>query len=439
MLINGKKYMAIRTDDENRGYTGYGEVASNDELADVYIAEREGDLRFGSGVTKDLGVIYLSRYNDPTNYQDITYLGLGNNSKASVFGTSERETVALGGDASVGANKKVSLGAGNDVIISSGDSSVTAGHMFYFGANDGLDTITNFGHYLGIEQDPDKQYADTLVVEKHSGIYTGTDENTGIARIDFYTEGENRIAIYEANGINVDNIYQIKVGAFDTKLAKIGYSGGENANTFTYNNDVDYYVGSSADNAQDTLNVGNEIANANVWLDGTNGTYDTNADEQYYRGIAVVNASAETNTNVALAGNGNNNTLYGGGIGTNNSLWGGAGNNVLNGSTEGQDTFFYVRNAGAYLQGVDDTVTGGNDTVYNYNLDKGDIVWLGDTTVDDILNTEVGDNSVVVNFKNGGSLTVEGSDDVRFLINSGTESWVTNKDSESDNKWTKES
>ena len=140
-----------------------------------------------------------------------------------------------------------------------------------------------------------------------------------------------------------------------------------------------------------------------------------------------------------MAGNGNNNTLYGGGIGTNNSLWGGAGNNVLNGSTEGQDTFFYVRNAGAYLQGVDDTVTGGNDTVYNYNLDKGDIVWLGDTTVDDILNTEVGDNSVVVNFKNGGSLTVEGSDDVRFLINSGTESWVTNKDSESDNKWTKES
>lgn len=435
ILINGNKWMAIRTDDENKGYESYGLVASNADIADNYIAEREGKLVFGSGVTENLGEIHLSRYNNPTNYQDITYLELGNNSKADVYGTSERETVALGGDAAAGANKRVSLGAGNDVIISSGDSSVTAGHMFYFGANDGLDTIQGFGHYLGIEQDPDKQYADTLVVEKYGGIYTGTGENGG-SRIDFYTEGDNRISIFESDGISVDKVYQIKVGQFDTKLAKIGNSNG--SNTFTYASDVDYYVGSSADNAQDTLNVGNEIANANIWLDGTNGTYDTNADEQYYRGIAVVNASAETNTNVAIAGNGNDNTLYGGGAGTNNSLWGGAGNNVLIGSTEGQDVFFYVRNAGAYLQGVDDTVTGGNDTVQNYNLDNGDIVWLGDTTVDDILNTEVGDNSVVVNFKNGGSLTVEGSDDVRFLINSGTESYVTNKDSESDDKWTKE-
>ena len=436
VLINGTKWMAIRTDDENKGYfTSYGNVESNDEIADFYIAEREGFLRFESGVTEDLGEIHLSRYYAPTNYQDITYLALGNNSKADVYGTSERETVALGGDAAAGANKRVSLGAGNDVIISGGDGSVTAGHMFYFGANDGLDTIRSFSHNLGIEVDPDKQYADTIVLEKYGSIYTGTGENGG-SRIDFTTEGDSRISLFESEGINVDNRYQIKVGQFDTKLAKIGNSSG--SNVFTYESDVDYYVGSSADNARDTLNVGNEIANANIWLDGTNGTYDTNADEQYYRGIAVVNASAETNTNVAIAGNGNANTLYGGGEGTNNSLWGGAGDNLLIGSTAGQDVFFYVRNAGAYLQGVDDDVTGGNDTVQNYNLDNGDIVWLGDTTVDDILNTEVGDDSVVVNFKNGGSLTVEGSDDVRFLINSGTESYVTNKDSESDNKWTQE-
>ncbi|MBR2519327.1 MAG: hypothetical protein IKE46_06040 [Selenomonadaceae bacterium] len=434
ILINDTKWMAIRTNDGNKGYTSYGLVASNEDIADNYIAEREGNLIFGSGVTQDLGVINLSRYNDPTNYQDITHLVLANNSKASVFGTSERETIVVSGDADAGANKKVSLGAGNDVIVSSGDSSLTAGHMFYFGANDGLDTIRGFGHYLGVEQDPDKQYADTLVVEKYNGITTGTGENGG-ARIDFFTEGDNRISIYENEGINVNNVYQIKLGEFDTKLAKIGYSNG--SNEFTYSDKVDYYVGSSAENAQDTLNVGNEIANANIWLDGTNGTYDTNADEQYYRGIAVVNASAETNTNVAIAGNGNNNTLYGGGAGTNNSLWGGAGDNVLIGSEEGNDVFFYVRNAGAYLQGVDDTVTGGNDTVYNYDLDN-DIVWLGDTTLDDIASTEVTDNSVVVNFKNGGSLTVDGLDDVRFAINSGTEIYVTNKDSESDNKWTKE-
>ncbi|MBR1647226.1 MAG: hypothetical protein IJ685_10690 [Selenomonadaceae bacterium] len=436
VLINGTKWMAIRTDDESKGYdSSYGDVASNDEIADFYIAEREGRLVFGEGVTENLGEIHLSRYYAPTNYQDITYLELGNNSKADVYGTSGRETVAVGGSAEAGANKRVSLGAGNDVIISGGDGSVTAGHTFYFGASDGLDTINNFSHNLGTEIDPDNQYADTIVLEKYGTIYTGTGENGG-SRIDFVTDDNNRVSLFEGDGISVDKVYQIKIGDFDTKLAKIGNSSG--ANTFTYASNVDYYVGSSADNAQDTLNVGNEIANANIWLDGTNGTADTNADEQYYRGIAVVNASAETNTNVSLAGNGNDNTLYGGGAGTNNYLWGGAGNNVLIGSEDGQDTFFYVRNAGAYLQGVDDDVTGGNDTVQNYDLDKGDIVWLGDTTLDDIASTEVNDSSVVVNFKNGGSLTVEGSDDVRFLINSGTEAYVTDKDSESDNKWTKE-
>ena len=441
VLVNGLKYMAIRTDDENKGYlTSYGDVASNDELADFYIAEREGRLVFESGVTEDLGEIHLSRYYDldPKTYQDITYLVLNNNSKADVYGTSERETVSVGGAADAGANKRVSLGAGNDVIISGGDGSLTAGHTFYFGASDGLDTLQNFSHNLGTELDPDNQYADTLVLKKFGTIYTGTDAN-GIARIDFVTDDENRVSLYEANGINVNNVYQIQIDDehhFDTKLGKIGNSNG--SNVFTYASDVDYYVGSSAENAQDTLNVGNEIANANIWLDGTNGTDYTDRDEQYYRGIAVVNASADTNTDIAIAGNVNNNTLYAGGAGTNNSLWGGAGDNLLIGSDDGQDTFFYVRSAGAYLQGVDDDVTGGNDTVQNYDLANGDIIWLGDTTLDDIASTDVQDNSVVVNFKNGGSLTVEGSDDVRFLIDSGTEAYVTNKNSESDNKWTKE-
>ena len=439
VLINDTKWMAIRTNDvNNTNPTSYGDVASNDELADVYIAEREGILSFGSGVTENLGVIELDgglNYDNPAQYRNISALTLGNNSKASVFGSSERETVALGGEASVGANKAVSLGAGNDVIFSGGDSSLTAGHEMYFGTSDGRDTIRGFGHYLGVDADPDKQYADTLILEQYGGIYTGTGEDGG-SRIEFVMSGDSRVFLYEDDGISADNMYQIKVGTFDTKLAKIGHS--DSANVFTYSDKVAYYVGSSANNAADTLTVGNGIANAQIWLDGTHGTDYTSADEEYYRGIAFVDAGAETETTIQLAGNGSNNTLIGGGEGTYNSLWGGAGNNVLIGSTAGQDTFFYVRSAGAYLQGVDDTVTGGNDIVRNYNLDNGDIVWLGDTTLDDISSTEVNDNSVVVNFKNGGSLTVEGNDDVRFLINSGTQTFVTDKDSSSDNKWTQE-
>lgn len=424
VIVNGTKYMAIRTNDSNNtNPVSYGNVESNADLADVYIAEREGILSFGAGVTENLGTVDL----ESVGFQNITNIGLYNNSKATVLGASDRETVALGGDALVGAQKTVSLGAGNDVIFSGGDGTISAGHELFFGTSDGRDTIRGFSHYLGVDVDPDIQYADTLVLEKYGGIYTGTAEDGG-SRIEFVTEGDNRVFLYESEGISVDNMYQIKVGNFNTKLAKIGNSG--SSNVFAFDERVDYYVGSSAENAQDTLTVSNVYGNVNVWLDGSNGTDHTSADEHYFRGITYIDASAETNTNVSLAGAGGNDTLIAGGEGTYNYLWGGAGDNVLYGSENSlQDYFFYVRSAGAYLQTVDDTVTGGHDEIYNYDFDNNDVIWLGDTTLDDIKSTDIGDNAVTIEFNNGGSLTVNSTDNVRVRLNEGAECYIADRDS----------
>ncbi len=430
VIVNDTKYMAIRTNDvNNTNPVSYGDVTSNDDLADIYIAEREGVLLFGSGVTENLGLVDLTS----TKYQNISSVVLANNSKAVVLGSDQRETVALGGDAAAGANKYVDLGAGNDVIISGGDDSLNAGHALFFGVGDGRDTIRGFSHYLGVDADPDKEYADILVLDNYEGLYTGTGEDGG-ARIEFVTGGDDsRVFLYEDAGISTDNIYQVRVN-LETKLTKIGNSNG--SNVFTYSDKVDYYVGSSAENAADTLVVGNDVANVNIWLDGSKGD-EADFRDEYYRGIAVVDAGAETNTNVMIAGNSRNNTLIAGGAGTYNALWGGTGDNELIGSTAGEDTFFYVRNAGAYLHGDDEDITavGGNDQVYNYEIDNNDLVWLGDTKLSDITKTTIEDNAVTIEFNTGGSLTVNGTSDVRFAVDGGTASYVANKESKT---WTQE-
>ena len=430
VIVNDTKYMAIRTNDSNNDNpVSYGDVLTNDDIADIYIAEREGILLFGSGVTENLGLVDLTS----TKYQNISSVVLANNSKAVVLGSDQRETVALGGDAAAGANKVVDLGAGNDVIISGGDNSVSAGNALFFGVGDGRDTIRGFSHYLGVDADPDHEYADILVLDDYEGLYTGTGEDGG-ARIEFVTGGDDsRVFLYEENGISTDNIYQIRVN-LETKLTKIGKS--NESNVFTYSDKVDYYVGSSAENAADTLVVGNDIANVNIWLDGSKGD-EADFRDEYYRGIAVVDAGAETNTDVMIAGNSRNNTLIAGGAGTYNALWGGTGDNELIGSTAGEDVFFYVRNAGAYLHGDDEDITavGGNDQVYNYEIDNNDLVWLGDTKLSDITKTTIEDNAVTIEFNTGGSLTVNGTSDVRFAVDGGTASYVANKESKT---WTQE-
>ena len=201
-------------------------------------------------------------------------------------------------------------------------------------------------------------------------------------------------------------------------IAKIGYS--TVANTFTYEKEVDYYVGSSGD-ARDTLVIGDNSENVNIRMDGQF------ADGKFYRGIGVVDASAETNTNITLAGNAANNMLVAGGAGTTNFLWGGAGDNTLVGG-DGKDVFLYYKNSNNYVAGADASAEGNNDVVMNYNEDT-DVIVLGEITLDDINyaamtssnNYGISENAVTVSFKNGGSMTVAVTDQekVSFYMGDG--------------------
>lgn len=436
VLVDDKKYTAIRNGDSG---TGYAEVTRNDDIADFYLAEREGDLRFTQGVTENLGLIQLGS----DNYQYIRKLGLYNNSKAVVLGTDDRETVRFadsvygGGAASVGANKEVSLGGGNDVIYSGGDGFGIAGNTFIFGAGDGRDTIHSFGHYLGVNIDPDKQECDTIVLQSYNGVKAEVDVD-GSTRVEFALGGaptENEyVCVYEAPGtFNYDNkMYHVQVTDVGVDgMAKIGYS--DIANLFTYDKEVSFYIGSSGE-ARDTLKVKNISENVEIRMDKP-GTF--NADGSYntfYRGIGVVDASEETNTNISIAGSAADNMLIAGGEGTRNFLWGGAGDNTLIGGA-GNDYFLYYQNSNYYTAGADPNADGNHDVIFNYSdgnyNENQDFIVLADVTIDDInvdamtlnrTNYGITENAVTVDFKNGGSLTVDvtNQETVQFYMGDGS-------------------
>lgn len=415
VLIDGLKYTAIRNGDAGAGYAS---VTSNDEVADFYLAEREGTVIFTDGVTEEL-TIDLS---NPLQYQDIRHLVLGNNSKALVIGSDDRETVAVGGEAVVGANKIISLGGGNDVVISGGDLGI-AGHDFMFGQGDGRDTVIGYNHYSGLNSDPDKTASDVLIFQNLAGVKSEYNATENAVRVEFALSDTDQAVVYEdANTYDYNKeMYHVLIADSQSDgIAKIGYS--TIANTFSYDKEVDYYVGSSGE-ARDTLVINATNENVEVRMDGQK------QDGKFYRGIGVIDASAATFTNTTLTGSAANNSIVSGGEGTINFLWGGAGNNTLVGGA-GQDFFLYTKNANAYVAGADHSNTSGtNDLIYGYDSNTDSII-LSDVTIADINyaamaqaggNYGITENAVTVAFNNGGSVTVDptNQDRVRFYLNDG--------------------
>lgn len=409
-----EKFTAIRTG-------GYASVTSNDEIANYYIAESgDASVVFANTVTEDLGTILLGS----ENYYNINYLELNNNSHAAVLGSSGRETVIAGGHASVGATKFVSLGGDNDVIFSGGDDSVTAGHIYVFGVGDGRDTIAGFKHYRGVDEDPDKQYSDILHVAQYQGLKVEQNADRGY-RIEFNTTSEDHVVLYE-DSIDANRMYQVKIGEADIKLAKIGYSDTANPNIFEFDKKVHYYVGSSGE-ARDTLHVADSVENANIRLDGA--VQNANDEYRYFRGISVVDASEETYTNISIGGSADSNTLIAGGEGTTNFLWGGGGDNSLVGGA-GIDYFLYYKEANYLVAGGDTTAGGTHDTLQGYDENQ-DFIYLSNVRIEDINyaamyqrgNWGISENAVVVDFNDGGSLTVNvasTNDKVSFWMQDGS-------------------
>ena len=195
-----------------------------------------------------------------------------------------------------------------------------------------------------------------------------------------YTEGEDEVyhgmpfasfSLLEA--ANVDgNDYVFKAGTAEIRYV----DGADKKIKFRdVNGDIAYF--------------GNYITVLDVDSDTINATEN----------VKTIDASARTKY-VELNGNALNNTIQGGQGGS--KLWGGqnASDDLLIGGN-GQNTFYYE-------------MGNGNDTIRGVN--NGDIVDLSGVTVDQIMNAQVTPDAVEIKFADGGSLYIEGRNEVTYQL-----------------------
>ena len=147
---------------------------------------------------------------------------------------------------------------------------------------------------------------------------------------------------------------------------------------------------SSSQNA--TLTVG-EVAE--IWLDGSHGKY-------FSGDIRTLDATTSTGK-TELAGNALDNTILAGN--GDSSLWGGnLGNDFMQGGA-GKNTFFYTNGNG------NDTISGANN---------GDVVNLAQVSLDQIASSNITADAVTLNFKDGGSMQINGAADITYQLADGS-------------------
>ncbi|MBO6291727.1 MAG: hypothetical protein J6N51_05650, partial [Selenomonas sp.] len=351
-------YKVKVTTDGNISYTGAGAVSGSLNVdgqgyGDFYaatLADVDGHNKLNVGWTgAQGGMIDASSLTDK-------FLLLGNSegSSDSLIGGQSRDTIVAGNGAS-----SLWGGAGRDLIESNSEAS----HTIFFLAGDGNDTVTGFTAYGEDNADTLNFLGQGVTSVKHTDkgiqLYHGSDKMTLTGNFDANT------MIQWENGN-------------DHGIAKIGKTGEDNK--FTYNEEVTSYLGSSG---KDTLTIGADDDNAEIWLDGSHGA---NCDS-----VEILDASSTSGT-VILAGGEGKQTITGGK--GNSSLWGGTGSatDVLNGGS-GEDVFYYGKEEG-------------NDIVNNASAD--DKVMLYNLSLGDLKAADIGSNKVTITQQNGQTLTING-------------------------------
>ncbi len=389
-------------------------VMSNDDIGNYYKSERRGGLFVSESVTTAYEMTLGS-----DQFVSINNLNLQNESKSTVWGSAESESISVSGSAGNGARKYVASGGGNDLLTSGGNSSTTAGNFFYFGSyngtvfSSGRDTIESFGYYRGKNDDPDFSSADVLYLG-NSANYAGVNVTSGKAEISL--GDDTKVIIHDESGfLSTDNkIARVQFGDVQNVLnVKFGVS--SSLNSFTYDGETNIFFGNLS-RSRDTLNVASDLSNVSIWLEDKN--YDTNT----YDGIGMINAGNVADTKLTLAGSSANNTIIAGGSGTTTSLWGGGGeaNSLIGGA--GSDTFFYFKNIG-YTDG-DGNYHSSDDKIDK--VDSSDLIWLYDVTLADIDGDKTAINSgqITVGLNNGANITVTNmGQETYFRLSDGQGGW----------------
>ena len=403
-------------------------VSSNDNLADIYKADKAGEII----VTSDVTTAITANIAASDTFTNVTSFNVANNNRATLMGSSASERFTLSGARDTGASKSIMSGGGNDLIVSGGINSTTAslvaGNHFFFGTGNasysaGRDTIQGFNYYTGKDNDPDGSGADVL----HLGNYANlTGASVMSSRVEISLGDSATVVISDTFTSSADKIVRTTFDDLSTVYnVKFGVGGTTN-NNFTYDGETDYFWGNDG-RSRDTLNVASNLSNVNIWLE------NKDLDKVYYRGIGVINAGSLTDTKATLVGNYSNsspysttvnNTIIGGGAGTQSSLWGGGGesNSLVGG--DGYDEFFYVKSYG--YTDSDGNRHGSRDVITNVTSE--DLIRLYDVTFDDLdlENTSITSTAISVALKDqngikGGSITVTGfGQETNFKLGDGS-------------------
>lgn len=330
-------------------------------------------------------------FGDTRHYQGITQVTVTGAADTTLVGGKAAETLTAAGD----GNASLWGGAGSDSLVGSNSGSTT----FFYGAGDGLDTISGYSYST---TDGEKQD----VVDLYSGNLTKWVRNdSGNIELTF---GSNKQKLtVQMTSDDTDAVFAFATGlGGETQRAKI--SGSKAAAAFTYDESVNFYIGTKAQKT-DTLTVGSE-GDTNIWLDGSNG--------KYFESIEVVDASASSG-NVTLAGGMGNETLSAGS--GNASLWGGqGGNDVLNGGY-GETTFFFGKKNGK------DTLVSNSasDKVVLYDVALDDIAKVGTISEGSDFTVKLKDNSqfTIKNFSSGTVNTFQLGDGTAWSYDFDNSTW----------------
>ncbi|MCR5834011.1 MAG: hypothetical protein K6G55_05100 [Selenomonadaceae bacterium] len=319
-----------------------------------------------------------------------------------------------------GTFSEIVAGSGQAIIKGNdGDDAVQAGQGrgFFYGAG-GDNTMTGY-------QGDDKEQGSAFFVLSSNDGATNTVTNMEFADSTNIgtTADEIIVQVNDANIENVEvdedgNVSFNVVGKKDgvTESVVVEDAAGKdiivdgvvaqvNDTELTFDGEADFYraTGSNA-----TVTVAESLTSAVVWLE------EEATGKTFSGDIAVIDAT-NSSAKAELAGNSGDNEIYAGTGDT--SLWGGSGGNDLLYGNTGADSFYYG-------------IGNGNDTVSG--MTDGDVVVLFDMTLDDIASTTT-ENNVVVNFKDGSSLTINDDDkDVSFKVtgSSGEGTWKLDENRE---------
>ena len=376
-----------------------GENATIDNLndtADVYVGNDEATLTFSENITDT-----LSLTNDGKG--GLNNLVVKNENGATIVGADVDEVVEVGGSAANDASKIVSLGGGDDLIISSGDSKDNAANAFYFGSADDNDTVSNINFVSSADDD---ETGDVIAVEQNATVSSIDGNNVILSTSD---SSDTTVTLVDAKGQNFAIYNPNNEISF---IAQVG------TDSVSFDGVADYFY-ASEENASVTVAEG--VENAEIWL---NNTSDLN--KAYFDGdFAYLDASNVTGEAILVGESGDNTIIGGQGQ---SSLWGGYESNSELIGGEGEDSFMLFNN------------TGNTANVTNFDTDE-DMVWLYDYSLDDFTEEVAIDaDSITMNFNDGSSMTVNtasGKDlnGMKVKVADGENSWTTYTANTSTGKW----